>query len=419
MEDPTYVDQDTLRLACEYRLFSQVFPRMMGGQGFPFGASMVSCEEIAAGCLGLANLIFVNCLAIACVSSSFDLEWIMEFADIVCESEKAGKPRLLSTAITEPGAGSDVEDDELVNRADLCSHAKPVSGGYLLNGRKVFISNGHIADTHVVFAPTDPKKPGETMHGFRVRAGTPGLSIGRVERKMGQKACAAAELIFEDCFIPQKDRMSRESTYIRGVELALGATRGGVGAFGAGVARGAFERALSYCRTHRLAGKPMIEHQWVQFKLTRMLQNVLTARSAYLEALLTNEQDGLLFATNPPILTRVEAVLPERVITSRAFRRMLRYGPAGKLIRTLADSLTHERLQRASARGASAKSLGTDLGMENCSLAMDLMGPDGIRHDRGMEKLYRDAKLLQIYEGTNQINLREVFKASLGRPAEV
>jgi alkylation response protein AidB-like acyl-CoA dehydrogenase len=162
MEDPTYVDADALRLACEYGLFSMGFPRMLGGQGSPFGAVTVACEEISAGCVGIANLIYVNGLAISCVAATFNLRWIADFADIVCQSEKTGNPRLLSTAITEPGAGSDVEDDELVKYADLCCSARPVQGGYLLNGRKVFISNGSVADTHVVLMPTDPKSPAET-----------------------------------------------------------------------------------------------------------------------------------------------------------------------------------------------------------------------------------------------------------------
>ena len=419
MTDPAYVDTEVLRLACEYRLFSQMFPRMLGGQGFPFGAIIVGCEEIAASCVGIANLIFVNCLALACVSATLDLKWLLEFADIVCESEKAGAPRLLSTAITEPGAGSDVEDGDLVRRADLCCHARPVPGGYVLNGRKVFISNGNLADTHIVIAPTDPKRPAETTHSFRVRTGAEGFSVGRVERKMGQKACPAAELVFEDCFVPEQDRMSRESVYERGIDLALGATRGGVGAFGAGVARGAYERALNHCRTHELKGQPMVEHQWVQFKLTRMLQNVMAARQSYLEALFSNEQFGLLYTINHPALARMDALLPARVTRSKAFRRVLQKGPMKNVLKKLGDSLTPEAMRRASRTGATAKVLGTDLGMENCSLAIDLMGSDGIRHDRGMEKLYRDAKLLQIYEGTNQINTREIYKSFLGPPARV
>lgn len=419
MADPTYVDTETLRLACEYRLFSQIFPKMLGGMGFPFGATMVGCEEIASGCAGIANLIFVNCLALACVSATFDLKWLMEFADIVCESEKTGTPRLLSTAITEPGAGSDVEDGELVRRAEICCHARSVTGGYLLNGRKVFISNGNLADTHVVILPLDPKRPAETTHSFRVRTGAEGFSIGRVEHKMGQKACPAAELIFEDCFVPEEDRMSRESVYDRAIDLALGATRGGVGAFGAGVARGAYERALNHCRSRELNGRPMLEQQWVQFKLTRMLQNVMTARRSYLEALFSNEQFGLLYTSDHPALAKMDAILPERVTRSTAFRRLLQSGPMKNILRKLGDSLTPESMCRASRTGATAKVLGTDLGMENCFLAIDLMGCDGIRHDRGMEKLYRDAKLLQIYEGTNQINTREIYKGFLGQPAEV
>jgi alkylation response protein AidB-like acyl-CoA dehydrogenase len=163
----------------------------------------------------------------------------------------------------------------------------------------------------------------------------------------------------------------------------------------------------------------MLEHQWVQFKLTRMLQNVMIARRSYLEALFSNEQFGLLYTSNHPALAKMDAILPERIFRSKAFRKLLLSGPMKNILRKLGDSLTPEAVRRASRTGATAKVLGTDLGMENCSMAIDLMGCDGIRHDRGMEKLYRDAKLLQIYEGTNQINTREIYKGFLGRPAEV
>jgi len=417
MEDPTYVDAETLRLACEYRLFSMGFPRMLGGQGSPFGAISVACEAISAGCAGIANLVYVNGLAISCVAATMNLRWIAEFAEIVCGSEKTGRPRLLSTAITEPGAGSDVEDDELVRDADLCCSARPVQGGYLLNGRKVFISNGSVADTHVVLMATDPKRPAETSHSFRVRTGTPGFSIGRVERKMGQKACQAAELIFEDCFVPEEDRMASESVYLRGIDFVLAGTRGGVGAFGAGVARGAFERALHYCKTHDLRGTRMIEHQWVQFKLTRMLRNATMARTSFVEAIMANEQFGLIGIMNQPIINIMDSIVPTRLSTSPRFQKALQSGRSTALIQKAADSLTRRMMGIASRQGDAAKILGTDMGIENCYLAIDLMGGDGIRHDRGMEKCYRDAKLLQIYEGTNQINARDIYKCTLGRPA--
>jgi len=417
MLDPTFVPEDILSAACRYRLFSQGFPKMLGGQGFPFGAGLLACEEIAAGCLGIANLIYVNLLALSCVAATLNMRWITECADIVCSSEAAGRPRLLSTGITEPGAGSDVEDDELVNHADLCCRARQVSGGYVLNGRKVFISNGSVADTHVVLMPLDPRRPSETTHVFIVRTGSPGFSIGRVERKMGQKACQAAELVFEECFVPEDHMISPESVYLRGIDLVLAATRGGVGAFGAGVARGAYERALHYCKTHSLAGKRMIEHQWVQFKLTTMLRNVLMARAAYIEAMLANDQFGLMGLMRQPILLWMDALLPSRVTSTQRFRNLLSSRHASALMQRAVSTITRSAMAIGSRIGDAAKVLGTDLGVENCYLAIDLMGRDGIRHDCGMEKLYRDAKLLQIYEGTNQINTRDIYKCTIGRPS--
>ena len=417
MADPAYIDQEALARACEYRLFSLGIPRAMGGGGFPVGALFLCCEELSAGCLGIANLVNAHYLAIFSVLGTFHIPWLQRLAEMVCEGEKAGKPWLLSTAITEALAGSDVEDEELVKRANLCCEARPVKGGYLLNGRKVFASNGNIAEAHVVVMPTDRRIPVETTHGFIVYTSTPGFAVGRIERKMGQKACPACELVFEDVFVPEENRISSEPIYLRSVELVFAATRGGVGVFGAGVARGAYERTLHYCRTHELTGRRMIEHQWVQFKLTRMLKNVIAARNAYVEALQVNERNGLFRVLNHPLLREMDARVPRKLVKSRMFRKALTSGMSTRLFRQWAGSITRPMQKSASSVNDHAKIMGSDLGVENCCLAMDLMGGDGIRHDRGLEKLYRDAKLVQIYEGTNQINARDLYKCRVGRPA--
>ena len=418
MADPSYVDEETLSRACDFRLFSLGIPRIMGGRGFPVGALFLCCEELCAGCLGIANLLIAHYLAIFSVLGTSNMKWLNELAHMICEGERRGRPTLLSTALTEPEAGSDVEDEGLVRRAILCCEARPVKGGYELTGRKVFTTNGNIAAAHVVVMPTDRLNPADTTYGFVVRAGTPGLTVGRIERKMGQMACPASELVFEKVFVPEENRLGRESIYRRSLELVFSATRGGVGLFGAGVARGAFERALGYCKRTDLKGKPMIEHQWVQFKLTRMLNNILAARRAYVEALLTNEAFGLFRILNHPLLAGLDASLPSWLIRGRLFRILLRSRVLSTFLGKWEGSLSRSLFQKAAAMNDAAKIIGSDLGLENCSLAMDLMGHQGIRHDHGMEKLYRDAKLVQIYEGTNQINARDLYRCTLGPPAE-
>jgi alkylation response protein AidB-like acyl-CoA dehydrogenase len=413
--DPGHVATEVLAAAGRERWFSMLIPKMFGGMGLSFGALMIGLEEISAGCVGLANLIAVHGLAVSTVAGSGDLGNLERVARMLCESEANGSPTLLSTAITEPGAGTDVEDVDLLRTARLECVAEPVPGGYLLSGRKVFISNGSIAHTHVVIMPTDRKRPVETSFGFLVPADSEGLSIGRVERKMGQKACPAAELVFDRCFVPEERRLGRRPLPGRRVDLVLGATRGGVGAFGAGVARGAFERARHYARTHRLGGYWLIDQQWVQVKLADMQRNVMAARAAYLEALFSNELYGLASLLSGGALKRLQRHLPRKLLDSAPVHALLRSRPVREQAAGAAEELGTWQADTASAYGAAAKVTGTDLGLCNCELALDICGADGLRHDLGVEKLYRDAKLLQIYEGTNQLNRIELYKKAVVR----
>ncbi len=414
MKNPRHVAEDILREASQRHYFTHMVPKMFGGEGLPFGASMIAIEEVAAGCLGIANLIGVHGLAVSTVAATGDLDKMEHVCRLLVESERTGHPKLLSTAITEPDAGSDVEDVEFLETAHLSCEAKPVKGGYRLNGRKVFISNGSIAHTHVVIMPTNKRDPVGTTFAFLVETGTPGFSVGRVERKMGQKACPAAELVFEDCFVPERQRISGKSLPGRRIALVLGATRGGVAAFGAGVARGAYERAREYALTHTLGGRRLLDEQWVQFKLADMHKNATLARNAYVTAMLENELFGLSSLVSGGELMRV---LPSAVLQSAPAQRLFHSRGVKKSVREAIDDLEDWRVDASSAAGASAKVVATDLGIENCGLALDVMGAAGLRHDAGVEKLYRDAKLLQIYEGTNQLNRIELFKKAVA-PAE-
>lgn len=418
MNDPHYIARDLVRHTANDRFFTLMVPKMFGGVGYSFGAMMIGMEELAAGCLGIANLMGVHGLALSTVAATGDLGHMETICRELSESERSGDPALLSTAITEPSAGTDVEDIELLRKARLACEATPVKGGYRLNGRKVFISNGSIARTHIVIMVTDRKKPAESMWTFRVDSGTPGFSIGRVERKMGQKACPAAELVFEDCFVPEKNRIGARPVAGRGVDMVLGATRGAVGVFGTGVARGAYERALAYARTHKIRGRWLIDEQWVQFRLTDMHRNVMMGRAAYIEAMLSNELFGLssLISAAPAaqeIMKKLPGVVFDNPVT-KAFTHDPRVRAA---VWRRISGIPEWQSSAACAYGEASKVLGTDVGMLNCGMAVDIMGADGLRHDRGMEKLYRDAKLLQIYEGTNQLNRIEIYKHAASRAA--
>lgn len=411
MENPRYVAEDLLAEAARRRLFTSLVPKLFGGLGLPFGAVMLTIEEISAGCVGIANLLAVHGLAITSVAATGDLAGLERVSRALVESERAGRPKLLSTGITEPGAGTDTEDADFLATARITCEATPVAGGYRLNGRKIFISNGSIAATHVVYMPTDRRAPVETTFVFLVEEGTPGFSIGRVERKMGQKACPAAELVFEDCFVPERQRLGKEALPGRRIDLIFGATRGGVGAFAAGVARGALERARAFAETHRLGARPLIGEQWVQMRLAQMHMNAELARMAYVSAMLQNELFGLMSLMQAGALLER---LPARLLASAPVKRALGSRLARERVEGGVAGLHDWQVAATSASGAVAKAAASDLAVENCGLALDILGASGLRHDAGVEKLFRDAKLLQIYEGTNQLNRVEIFKKALG-----
>jgi acyl-CoA dehydrogenase len=415
MRDPSYVAEDLICAAGQGGWFSMMVPKMFGGEGMAFGASLIGSEEIAAGCLGIGNLLAVHGLAVSTVAATGDIRGMERVCRLLADSEKRGKPLLLSTAITEPGAGTDVEDVDFLRTAKICCEARPVKGGYELNGRKVFISNGSIAPLHVVIMPTDRKNPVRSTFAFLVETATPGFKVGRVERKMGQKACPAAELVFDKCFVPESARLSSRPLPGRRIELVLGLTRGGVGVFGTGVARGAFERTLAYAKTHKLAGRWLIDRQWVQMRLSDMLRNVMIARASYVSAMLSNELFGLASLVSGGRSAQLMRRIPQAVFESKTMRRLIVSDRTRKQLQAAIAGLPEHDVDTASAFGAAAKVTATDLGIENCQIALDIVGADGLRHDLGIEKLFRDAKLLQIYEGTNQLNRLELYKRAVNR----
>jgi acyl-CoA dehydrogenase len=410
MRDPSFVAEEAIREAARHGWFSMMVPKFFGGEGLSFGASMIGYEEISAGCLGIGNLMAVHGLAVSTVAATGDIKGMERVCRLLAQG---GDPALLSTAITEPGAGTDVEDAELLRTARLDSEAKPVRGGYEITGRKVFISNGSIARMHVVILPTNRKQPVRSTFAFLVETGTPGFRIGRVEHKMGQKACPAAELVFDRCFVPESARLSSRPLPGRRIELVLGLTRGGVAVFGTGVARGAYERALAYARTHKLGGRWLIDQQWVQMRLSDMWRNVMIARQAYVAAMLNNELFGLASLVSGGKRARLLNLAPQ------AMRPLIVSDRSRKVMQAAIAELSPAAVDSASAFGASAKVTATDIGIENCHLALDIFGADGLRHDHGIEKLYRDAKLLQIYEGTNQLNRLELYKRAVDGAPEV
>jgi acyl-CoA dehydrogenase len=255
--------------------------------------------------------------------------------------------------LTEREAGSDA--------GSLKTKAEKVGNEYIINGAKCFISNAAIASQYVVFALTDPGKGARGMSAFIVPRETPGLSIGKEEDKMGHRASNTAEVIFEDVRVPAKNLLGKEGKGFIIALKTLDRTRAPVGAAGVGVARTALEYAVEYSKTRIQFGKPIALFQNNAFKIAQMAMEINAARHLVWHA----------------------AWLLDKKL------------PCGK-------------------ESAMAKAYGSDIAMRVTTEAVQILGGYGYMRDYPMEKLMRDAKLLQIYEGTNEIQRLVISREIIG-----
>ncbi len=425
-EDPGKLPREIVEDANRRGFYTMFIPRIFGGQGYSLSCAGPFLEEISSVCLATANIIGVHYLGFTILTASWNPEMINRIAREVAEGEKSGEPCLLSLAITEPEAGTDVQNIELMDRGAPGCRAEKTENGYVLNGTKIFISMGHLSTWHIVNAYTDLSRPSETTVMLAVKRGMPGFSLGKKEDKMGQKACPASELVFKDCPVPAENvcfesrDADRRPRGIKGTNEQIlayiwGASRMGVAAFGAGAARGAFEQALAFAGETEIAGKPLASHQWCQGMLAEMYKNAAAARTLYMEANYANGLYGLWKYLNAKPLYYANRIIP-RAVFDRIGPWICRKRITTRLLRKLAlDLQKDEEIDRVDGWASLAKFASTDAAVKNCRLALEIMGGAGLRHDRRIEKITRDAKLLQIYEGTNQINRINLFKRLVKR----
>ncbi|HPO16566.1 MAG TPA: acyl-CoA dehydrogenase family protein [Candidatus Hydrogenedentes bacterium] len=412
-EDSGHFDWNLVKKGMEYGFLSYIIPKPFGGKGYFTTHFAVLMEELCSHCPGVGNIFGAHALGLTPILMSPDIRHYARYMQPVARAEKRGEPLLFALAITEPEAGSDVEDADEYPSARLTTHARKVDGGYILNGRKVFISNGSVARYIWVGAVLDKKRPIETSVSLMVPSTAKGFSVGRVEKKMGQRACPAAELIFEDVFVPEEDRVGDEGEGERLIGLVLGASRGPVGAIATGIARGAFERLLDYLNTTKANGRYLFEHQWCQIMLTDLMTKIQIARQLYFDSALCCDLLGVPKLMNHPLmkmLDLVPEVLMQSGMAKRFFTSQWMYG----FVKRLAErNIRTDDVSLIASYSSMAKYVASDIAVEVTSKAMEIMGEDGPVAAYGIEKLYRDAKLTQIYEGTNQINRLYAFKNCL------
>lgn len=412
-EDSSYFAWDIVKKATRYGFLSYTIPKPFGGKGYFTTHFAVLMEELCSYCPGVANIFGAHALGLCPLLLSPDIRHYSKYMQTVALAEKKGTPLIFALAITEPDAGSDVEDKDEMATARLSTVAKKVPGGYILNGRKVFISNGSVARYIWVGAVLDRKRPVETTVSLVVPNDAKGFSVGRIEKKMGQRACPASELIFEDVFVPVEDRVGDEGEGEALVSAVLGASRGPVAAIATGIARGAFERLLEYLNVTKVNGMYLFEHQWCQSMLADLMTKLQMARQLYMDATTACDMLGVPKLMNHPMMKSLDLV-PEHLMKSEAARHFFRSKGMYKFVKDLAaKNIRNEDVSLIVTYSSMAKYMASDLAVEIISKAMDIIGEDGPLVEYGIEKLYRDVKLTQIYEGTNQINRLFAYKNGL------
>ncbi len=319
-------------------LFGVCIPEEYGGLGGGVFENCLVVEQIARGCIGIATTFAATGLGIYPILLGGSKELKKKYLPDIA----AGK-KLAAFALTEPGAGSDV--------SAIITRAVKAGNEYVITGTKQWITNGGEADIYTVFAITDPSKGPRGASCFVVEKGDPGFSFGKKEKKLGIRASATRELIFNECKIPKDRLVGREGMGFILAMKTFDKSRPGIGALGVGLAQEALDIAAEYARKRVQFGKSIISFQAIQHKLADMAIKVEAARSLIYSA-------AKYIDTEPKDASKVAAM---------------------------------------------CKVFASDVAVEVALEAVQILGGYGYMRDYPVEKLLRDAKILQIYEGTNEI----------------
>jgi butyryl-CoA dehydrogenase len=326
-----------------------VIPEAYGGAGLDYVSLAVTLEEIAAGDGATSTILSVQ--------NSVVCGPIFAFGN---DDQKtrylrplAGGAKMGCFCLTEPHAGSDA--------GAITTRAERVGENFVLNGVKQFITSGKTADVAIVFAVTDKSAGKKGISAFIVDTDAPGYSADRIEEKLGQRASDTAQVVFTNCRVPAANLLGREGEGYRIALSNLEAGRIGIAAQSIGMARAAFEAALSYARERTSFGKPIVDHQALNFRLADMATALEAARQLVWHA-----------------ASLRDAGLP--------------------------------CLKEASM----AKLFASEMAERVCSDAIQIHGGYGYVTDFPVERIYRDVRVCQIYEGTSDIQRMVIGRALVG-----
>jgi alkylation response protein AidB-like acyl-CoA dehydrogenase len=326
--------------------FGIAVPEAYGGAGMDYTAVAIALEEIAAGDGGVSTIISVNNCPVCAILLAFGSE--AQKRDYLVPLARGDA--LGAFCLTEPHVGS--------NAAALRATATRDGEHYVLNGVKQFITSGKNADYAIVIAVTDKAAGKRGMSAFIVPTATPGYIVARLEEKTGQHSSDTAQIVFEDCRVPEACRIGAEG---EGYRIALSSLEGGrigIAAQSVGMARAAFEAALAYAKQRESFGQPIFAHQAVNFRLADMATQIEAARQLVLHA-------ARLRDAGTPCLKEA----------------------------------------------AMAKLFASEMAERVCSDAIQIHGGYGYVTDFPVERIWRDVRVCQIYEGTSDIQRMLIGRA--------
>ncbi len=337
---------ETVKKMARYGFMGIPFPKEYGGQGCDTLTYAMCVEELSRVC-GTTGVVVSAHTSLGCepIRKHGTDEQKEKFLVPMAKGEKIG-----AFGLTEPGAGTDASGQQ----------TKAVLDGdkWVLNGTKIFITNGGVADTYVIFAMTDKSKGNKGISAFIVPKDAPGFSIGKKELKMGIRGSATTELVFENCVIPKENLLGQEGKGFNVAMMTLDGGRIGIAAQALGIAQGAFDETVAYVKERKQFGRPISAFQNTQFQLA-------------------------------DLKVRIEAA---RLLVYRAAK-------------------AKDTKQRYSEESAMAKLFAAETAMAVTTKCVQLYGGYGYTRDYPIERMMRDAKITEIYEGTSEVQ-RMVIAAS-------
>ena len=331
---------EIVKISAEAGLMGVSMPEEYEGFGGGVLEYCLVAEELSRVCLGIATSVVASGLGAMPILLYGSPEQKREYLPAIAKGTK-----LAAFGLTEADAGSDA--------GSIRTTATRTKEGYLLNGTKQWITNGGEAEVYTVIAMTDRSKGPRGASAFIVKKGDKGFTFGKKEKKMGIRASATRELVFQDCFVPKEDLIAKEGMGFIITMRTFDRTRPGVGAQGVGLAQGALDEAVRYAREREQFGKKIISFQAIQHLLADMATQVEAARALVYAVARYVDQSA-----NPKEISKVSGM---------------------------------------------SKVFSSDVAMKVTTDAVQVFGGYGYMRDYPVEKMMRDAKILQIYEGTNQI----------------